>query len=258
MGTVSSMPASRPPRIMVVAHRGACAYAPENTTAAFDLAVQLGADYIEFDLRVTRDGQLVVIHDETVSRTTNGVGRVDELTLREIRSLDAGSWFDPKFSGQRVPTFEEMLDRYHGRVGLLVELKGGTAHSEIADLVAATLRRRGADREPRGLIVQSFDRDLLLRSFEMLPGVPHGLLLHSSISAAELSEVARFARFANVDVGFLDRAFVDAAHRRRVAVWAWTVRDASSMRRALDAGVDGVITDYPDLRFPTNGGRQTP
>ena len=240
----------RPPRVTIVAHRGACGYAPENTMAAFDLAVELGADYLELDLRVTRDGHLVVIHDETVSRTTDGVGRVDELTLRELRALDAGGWFDPRFAGQRIPTFEEVLDRYHGRIGLLVEMKGGADHPDLVERVAAALERRGAHLKPQGLILQSFDRRLVVESLKRLPGVPRGLLLDSAVPEPELAALARWTRFANLRVDAVDAAFVDAAHRSGLAVWTWTVRDTSAMRRALDAGVDGIITDYPDLRLP--------
>lgn len=106
-----------------VAHRGATGYAPENTIAAFDLAVEMKADYIEIDVQRSKDGELVLIHDTTVDRTTDGTGKVGDLTFEQLRSLDAGSWFGEQFEGEKIPTFDEILDRYHGKVGILVEMK---------------------------------------------------------------------------------------------------------------------------------------
>src|SRR5688500_16528220 len=104
--------------MLVIAHRGASSYAPENTLAAFDLAIEMGARHLELDVHLTRDDHVVVIHDDTVDRTTGGVGPVAEQTLAELKSLDAGSWFGEKFAGQRIPTFAEVLERYAGRAHL--------------------------------------------------------------------------------------------------------------------------------------------
>src|SRR4051812_8979102 len=101
-----------PPAVAIIAHRGASGHAPEHTFAAYDRAVHFGADYLEQDLQVTADGELVVLHDATLDRTTDGAGQVDEHTLAELRALDAGAWFAPGFSGQRVPTLDEVLTRY--------------------------------------------------------------------------------------------------------------------------------------------------
>lgn len=106
-----------------VAHRGASAYAPENTIAAYDKAVKMKADYIEIDVQRSKDGELVLIHDTTVDRTTDGSGKVGDFTFEELRSLDAGSWKGEQFAGEQIPTFDEILDRYHGKIGILVELK---------------------------------------------------------------------------------------------------------------------------------------
>ena len=109
--------------VMVIAHRGASSYAPENTLAAFDLALHMGCRHLELDVDFTRDGHIVVIHDETVDRTTNGTGPVGSHTLAELRALDAGSWFGPQFAGERIPMFAEVLERYHGRAHLHTEIK---------------------------------------------------------------------------------------------------------------------------------------
>jgi glycerophosphoryl diester phosphodiesterase len=122
---------------MVIAHRGASSYAPENTLAAFDLALDLGYGHLELDVDLTRDGHIIVMHDETVDRTTNGTEPVRSQTLAELRALDAGAWFGAQFAGERVPTFAEVLERYRGRVHLHTELKGRAPRlaSGTADLV---------------------------------------------------------------------------------------------------------------------------
>ena len=107
-----------------IAHRGASGYAPENTFAAFDLAAEMNADMIELDVQLTKDRQIVVIHDDRVDRTTNGSGFVKDFTLEELQKLDAGSWYGPAFQGERIPTLEAVLKRYHKKIGLLIELKG--------------------------------------------------------------------------------------------------------------------------------------
>src|SRR5712691_9435510 len=113
---------------MVIAHRGASFYAPENTFAAFDLAIEMGVSHIELDVHSTIDDHIVVIHDETVDRTTNGSGPVTSHTLGALAKLDAGSWFDEKFAGEQIPTFADVLDRYKGRAHIHTEIKGHSAH----------------------------------------------------------------------------------------------------------------------------------
>src|SRR5262245_17599925 len=115
-------------RFMVIAHRGASSYAPENTFAAFDLALQMGAHQIEIDVECTSDDYIVVIHDDTVDRTTDGAGLVTDQTLAALRELDAGAWFGAMFAGERIPLFEEVLARYKGRAHLHTEIKGHSTY----------------------------------------------------------------------------------------------------------------------------------
>ena len=141
-----------------VAHRGATGYAPENTIAAFDLAVEMDADYIEIDVQRSKDGELVLIHDTTVNRTTDGKGNVGDLTIEQLRSLDAGSWKGEQFSGEQIPTFEEILDRYHGEIGILIELKSPELYPGIEEQVAAALKERSFDNQQNEkIIIQSFN-----------------------------------------------------------------------------------------------------
>lgn len=160
-----------------VAHRGASGYAPENTIAAFDLAVDMKADYIEIDVQRSKDGELVLIHDTTVNRTTNGTGRVGELTLEQLRKLDAGSWFGSEFAGELIPTFDEILDRYRGKIGILVELKAPELYPGIEAQVAEALKKRNMDKSKNNkIIIQSFNFESVKKVNELLPRIPIGVL----------------------------------------------------------------------------------
>lgn len=141
-----------------VAHRGATGYAPENTIAGFDLAVDMKADYIEIDVQRSKDGELVLIHDTTVDRTTDGTGKVGELTFEQLRSLDAGSWKGEQFAGEQIPTFAEILDRYRGKVGILIELKAPELYPGIEEEVASVVKERNLDKpQNEKIIIQSFN-----------------------------------------------------------------------------------------------------
>src|SRR5574337_1574840 len=158
-----------------IAHRGAAALAPENTMAAFEKAVELGADAIELDLHVSRDGELVVIHDQTLDRTTNGHGPVHACNLQELRQLDAGRWFGESFAGQRIPTLAEVLDRFAGKVLLALEVKAGSAFFlDIEEKAIAVLRKYQAISQ---VAVASFDHYALLKLKELEPSLRTAALL---------------------------------------------------------------------------------
>jgi len=136
-----------------VAHRGASGYAPENTIAAYDLAVDMKADYIEIDVQRSKDGELVSIHDNTVNRTTDGTGKVRDLTFEQLRALDAGSWKGERFAGEQIPTFDEILDRYHGKVGILIELKSPELYPGIEEQVTEAIKERNLDKPQNKKII---------------------------------------------------------------------------------------------------------
>jgi glycerophosphoryl diester phosphodiesterase len=161
----ASQTASEPPRPWLIAHRGASAYAPENTVPAFQLAAEQGATFVEFDLRLTKDAQVVCLHDDSLERTTDAelvfpdrfrtVGEgakaskrwlLEDFTLAELRRLDAGSWFAPEFTGTRIPTFAETIDSLKGRSGLFIELKSPERYKGIEALVMADLKAKGLDQ----------------------------------------------------------------------------------------------------------------
>jgi len=278
----------------LVAHRGASAYAPEHTLAAYRLAVAQGADYVEQDLAVTRDGVLICLHDDSLERTTNveevfpdrGVVEPSggqrrwlaaDFTLAEIKRLDAGSWFDRRFAGERVPTWEEAIAVVDGAAGLYPELKTPALYRargiNVTALFVESLQRLRARGQPAArLIVQSFDDQTLRELAAALPEVPRTFLVDSRdaarwLSPEGLAEIARFATGVGPSKLLLegrpDR--VEAIHAAGLTITPYTftsrapaprftdVRD--EMRYYLfDLGVDAVFTDNPD-RFPSSSAR---
>ena len=157
---------------MAIAHRGASSYAPENTIAAFDLAIEMGARHIELDVHVTQDNHVVVIHDDTVDRTTSGAGPVTSYTLAALKALDAGSWLGRKFSGERIPTLSEIFRRYDGRVHIHTEIKGHSAH--LSELTVQLVREHGMTKQ---VTITSFQRARLEETRAHAPELPTGWLV---------------------------------------------------------------------------------
>ncbi|NJP95249.1 glycerophosphodiester phosphodiesterase [Nonomuraea sp. FMUSA5-5] len=240
--------------VINVAHRGASAYAPENTIAAFDLAAEQGADLFELDVQETKDHELVLMHDTTLSRTTNaeqvfpGMSpwNVGDLTLDQIRELDAGSWVSDKYEGERVPTLGEVLREMSGSgMGLLLEVKSPELYAGIESRIAAELRRHPSWLAPGRLVVQSFDWESMRRFDRLLPEVPIGLL--GMPSTGELPGLARFADQINPPYTTLTASYVRRVHALGMKLLTWTVDSSSSMRRMIGYRVDGIITNRPDV-----------
>lgn len=227
----------------IIAHRGASGHAPENTLAAFERAVQLGAGFIETDLHLTRDARFVAIHDQTLERTTNGRGRVRDATLAELRELDAGKWFDRQFIGQRIPTLEDVLGfaRKHDVVFYL-EIKYEAAWGMHHALAAAL---QGAEVAAR-TIVLSFDPSTLEALRKLDASIMMGLLVDNAKVDPVKAAVDVGARQLCPRSDLVTRELVDAAHRSDLHVVTWTVNSRVKMRAAMDAGVEGIMTDLPD------------
>ena len=231
----------------VIAHRGASGYAPENTMAAFRRAVELGARFMETDLQLTRDARVIAIHDPMLDRTTSGRGQVHLQTLEEIRALDAGAWFgdhDGKsYAGERVPMLEEILDFAKQRdVIFYLEIKSGLAWG-IEHVVAAALRDRNASA---GVLILSFDPATLDSVHRVDTTMMTGLLLdHPSGDLVERT-VRAGARQMVARGDLIVPSEVEKAHRAGLQVVAWTINEPEQMRYLVAAGVDGIMTDYPD------------
>lgn len=236
-----------------VAHRGATGYAPENTIAAFDKGVEMKADYIEIDVQRSKDGELVIIHDNTVDRTTDGTGYVRDLTFEQIRSLDAGSWKGEQFTGEKIPTFDEILDRYHGKVGILIELKSPELYPGIEEQVAQKLIEQNLDKpQNEKIIIQSFNFESMKLTNSLLPKVPIGVLTSNRAHTTEqaLKEFATYADYFNPSYGIVSKELVDQVHSLGMKIQSWTVRSHEAAQFLLDMNVDGIITDYPDYVDP--------
>ena len=255
-GTTTRAPAP-PARPLDVAHRGASVAAPENTLAAVRAAATLGADMVEVDVRRTRDGALVVVHDATLGRTTDAPRvlpsqapwRVADLTLDEVRRLDAGSSHSPVHAGEPVPTLAEVLD-LAGDLGLGVqlELKSPSSSPGMVGDLLADLRSwavRSAGRRLPAVAVQSFDVAGLKELAARAPHVRVGVL--GTPPASHLPVLGGWAHQVNPRHVTVDRAYVDRVHDAGMGCLVWTVDRPWAMRRALRLGVDGVITNRPDL-----------
>jgi glycerophosphoryl diester phosphodiesterase len=236
------------PRIpAIIGHRGACAAAPENTLAAFNLAASLGADAVELDAKLSKDGIPIVMHDPTVDRTTDGHGRVCDLTLADLKSLDAGSWKDSVFSGERVPTLAEVFEAVAGRLWINVELTNYTTRGDgLEAAVVRLIQKMGLQRR---VLLSSFNPFAIRNAKRIDPSLPVGQL-----TAHDMPRYLRDAWLApfvphearHPDVVQLKQKGVDHYRRRGHRVNVWTVNNPDDMRAFARQGVDGLITDSPD------------
>lgn len=247
IGLLLTLGATRPgaAQVQVLAHRGASAYAPENTLSAFRLAIEQQADWLEMDVQQTRDGQLVVFHDLRMERTSNGKGALRDLTLAEVRQLDAGSWFGAAFAGEQIPTFEEVVAlAVQHNIRIFPEIKDPRFYPGIEERVAATISAAGYEDRT---IVQSFD----MGSLERLR------LVNSRLKLAALYTAASPLR-GEPPIGVTivgppwellanEPTLVREIHASGRQVVVWSVDSAAAVRSLADAKVDGIITGRPDV-----------
>lgn len=235
-------------RPLVFAHRGARDIAPENTLAAFQAALDVGADGIELDVCRCASGEIVVIHDDSVDRTTNSSGSVATIKLAALKALDAGAWFDARFAGETIPTLREVFEFVNGRMLMNIEIKGralrgDSIESEIAELV----RHFGMDDR---VILSSFNPAALVRARQAAPHLPRGMLFARPYPAALsiawmrpwVRPQALHPHFSEVTPAWLARA-----RRRGYRVNPWTINEEADLWRLAQMGVDSLITDHPAL-----------
>jgi glycerophosphoryl diester phosphodiesterase len=227
----------------VIAHRGASGHAPENTMAAFQRAVELGVGFIETDIHLTRDAHFVAIHDATLDRTTNGRGGVHEYTLAELRKLDAGKWFDREFMGQQIPTLDEILafSRKHDVIFYL-EVKYDSALGMHSSLVASLNRAGDAARS----IVISSDESTLAALRQVDGALMMGFLCDRAECDQPKTAIELGVRQICPRADLVTTDLVDAAHRLDLQVATWTVDEPAQIRQMVAAGVDGIMTNFPD------------
>ncbi|MEM6629515.1 MAG: glycerophosphodiester phosphodiesterase family protein [Bacteroidota bacterium] len=247
-------PPTPPERPFIIAHRGASGEAPENTLIAIRKAMEQEADFIEVDLHMTRDGELVVIHDDRLERTTNGTGMVKDQLLPDLKALDAGSWFGKEFTGEAIPTLGEVMDLINGRCYLLLELKkhGLGYYTGMVRVVLDQLYERKAEN---WVILQSFHNPILEELALLDPEMTAHKLLHIDLPILPLYEDGEWNMHnifeypsvysLNPAYQYLQPRFVNKAHREGYQVFVYTVNETQDMRRMTKMGVDGIITDFP-------------
>ena len=235
-------------RPVIFAHRGSSAHAPENTLAAFKLAVQQQAAAIELDVKLTADGQVVVLHDDTVDRTTNGTGRVNSMTLAELKQLDAGSKFDPECQSERIPTLAQVLETVGNQIFINVEIKNYTSPADdLSDKVVWLVKDYGLETS---VMLSSFNMIALIRARALMPEIPLGLLTIKGLAGITLrSKLVRFGPLLAFHPHYLDVSpqLIQATHQVGARIHTYTVNQPDIMRQLFTSGVDGIFTDDPLL-----------
>lgn len=231
-----------------IAHRGASGTFPENTLSAFRAAIEAGADMCELDVQLSRDGAVVVIHDDTVERTTDGKGEVAELTLEELKRLDAGAKFkNGPCKGERIPTLDEVFAATSGKCGLNIELKAGGLEHQVAQIMRA---RNALDDS----IVSSFDWEYLNKIQQLHFNIRVALLAEEKPVELMINAVAMRAHAINPRWDMVTPDLCKAAHDRGLKVYTWTVDADERMRALIECGVDGIMTNYPERLRTVVGG----
>lgn len=230
-------------RTLVLGHRGARAYAPMNTIPAFELALKQGADGVELDTHLSKDGQLIVLHDFSLDATTDGKGFAKDFTLAELKELDAGSSFSPEFAGTRIPTLDEVFETVGKKLFINVEIKSETQDTDgVEQAVADCIARHGLEGST---IVSSFNPLALRRFRAILTEVPIGYLYSRDYDFSEaMQDFPHEAKHPQDDL--IDAAYMEWAKLNNFRVNTWTVNDPKRAVELYKLGVDAIITDVPD------------
>ncbi len=226
--------------VQIIAHRGASDAAPENTLAAIEQAVAEGADWAEFDVQETADGQVVVFHDSDFKKLANVDLKIWNATTDDLRNLDVGSWFGPEFADQRVPTLAQVLAYCKGKIRCTIELKFYGHNQQLEQRVAEIVEASDMQDE---IVIISLKQDLLDTMKQLRPNWRTGLL--TAVAVGKLTKVK--ADFLAVNANIATRSFIRSAHQQNKQVLVWTVNDPISMSTMIGRGVDGLITDKPGL-----------
>lgn len=262
----------------VIAHRGASGHAPEHTWYAYDKALAMGADYLELDVHMSADGRLVVIHDTSLERTTDGHGPVKQHSLDDLKALDAGSWFnaahpkyaDDAYAGAKLLTLDDVIDRYGQDVRYYIETKSPKDYPELQDALVSKLEAEGLVQSG-SVVIQSFSQASLQEIHALNPDIPLIQLLWYSpgedgdtleewtgvtpspanITDADFQAIADYADGVGPNYLYegepvIDASFIEQAHANDLLVHVYTINDKDQMRRLLDWGVDGLFTNFPD------------
>ena len=229
----------KPP--VICAHRGASGHTPENTMAAFRLAIDMHADMLEFDIQQTSDKKLFIMHDAKVKRTTNGKGKITALSSQEIVKLDAGGWFDKKFTGEPVPQFTEVLMLAKDRTLLNIEVKNDSKHEGMLQQVIEEIFNTGFEKD---CVLTSFDFAMINEIKKIAPQLQVGYIFSRQGLRARSFKAP--VEILSVHFTLATRKFLRKSHKAGKKVYVWTVNNKWMMRRLCKLGVDGIITNFPD------------
>ena len=242
------------PHPFIFAHRGASAHAPENTLSAFQLALTQNADGIELDVKLSSDGHVVVIHDPTLDRTTGTKGRVKDMSLADLRALDAGSFFSETFKGEKIPTLEEVFETMGKRLFINVELTNYTTpRDQLVETVCMLVKKFNLQKH---VMFSSFFAANLSKAGSYLPEVPRGLLALNGIAGAWARSFGYyFGKYQALHPYLSDVTpeQVGRVHRLKGRIHVWTVNKADDMRKLFRWGVDAIFTDDPHLAVQIRG-----
>ena len=251
-------------RTRVIAHRGFSGAAPENTIAAVRAAIEIQADMAEIDVTLTADGHIVVIHDETLDRTTNGSGKVSDFSRAELQLLDAGAWFAPTFAGERIPSLDAVLDEIEDRILLNVEIKSEAVDRGVVPKVASSIRKRGMIDQ---VVVSSFSPTALEQMHSVAPEIRTAVLYNTTFHKGQDSvEIVTDlgASVFNIKRQRLTGKMMHRCREHDIPVGIYTVNKPARMRRLVKKGVNAIFTDHPDRLIdvlnpaPTNVPAPTP
>jgi glycerophosphoryl diester phosphodiesterase len=243
-------------KVYTIAHRGASGYAPENTIPAFELAIDMKTDYIELDIQLTKDRVPVVIHDETINRTTNGTGYVKNFTLEQISKFDAGSWFNEQYpmfardiyAGLRIPTLEEVFEKIGKEVDYMIELKDPTMNPNIETLLNEQIEKYDLSGH---VSIHSFSEASLRKFHSINPDIPLYQIVWYNIPVYKIPEsyinrVKTYAVGISPNFQKINSSYVSQAKNAGLKVFPYTVNYQVNMDKAVIWGVDGVHTNFPD------------
>jgi glycerophosphoryl diester phosphodiesterase len=228
--------------VMIVGHRGAAGHNLENTLSSFETAISMGVDVVECDVFLTKDGQLVVLHDNKINRVTTGAGFISDYTYEELKSFSTKN-------GEVIPTLQMLLDLIDQRCKILIEIKGFESTAKVAEIIKHYIEQKHWDRSL--FIVQSFSFPELVKFKEILPDVSIATLM-----CAIPVDYAKYAQdigatYMNIDIQVATDEYINDAHKRGLKVGVWTINDPEDFKRLVDAGIDVIITDYPDIATKT-------
>jgi glycerophosphoryl diester phosphodiesterase len=235
----------------VIAHRGASAYYPENTIISFEAAIAMGADMVELDVQLSRDGEVVVFHDEKLSRCTNGKGKVSDYTLVELKYLDAGSWFGKEYKGAKIPTLEEVLRLCRDKIAVNIEIKTEAVTGKTRDgIEEKCLKIAGQNSMQEHIVFSSFDPRALKHLKEIDAAVATAVLFEKKHYGAKLPAQILDSLSAdafNCSQDELSKKWLTNIKANKISVNIYTINDKKNMCRFLELGVNGIFTNKPDI-----------